>query len=110
MLHIHQLSNTLWRTVAEEVTHHRAVHDSNKSRLERAAGDVRRFQAALDARSAAAPDSALELEMIAADLRRAKIQWRRLMQDVLAPQIMPALEQVTPLRNPIALPEFEGAR
>ncbi|MBI2770223.1 MAG: hypothetical protein HYX47_11410 [Burkholderiales bacterium] len=86
------------------------MHSLNKTKLERAAGDVRRLQAALDARCEAAPDNALELEMIAGDLRRATLAWRRLMQEVLAPrEIAPLPVPLSmPARNPLELPAFAG--
>lgn len=87
------------------------MHPLKKIRLERSAGDVRRLQAALDERMQAVPDNTLEIEMIMADLRRATLSWRRLMQEVLAPDDLAPEQKSTclPARNPLELPAFAGA-
>jgi hypothetical protein len=64
-----------------------SVHPGKKRKLDMAASDVRRFQAALDERRLAAPDHLVEHEMLAADLRRATVTWRRLMHEVLEHEV-----------------------
>ena len=51
--------------------------------VEDAAADIRRLNATLKARREAAPDNALELAALAADLQRASATWRRLVPDAV---------------------------